>query len=125
MNETLAVGQKLVDLCRDGKNGEAIDTLYSPDIVSVEAASGPNMPAQQNGLAAVKAKNEWWTANHQVHSASVDGPFPQGDRFIVRFKYDVTATGGPMAGKRMTMDEAALYTVQGGKITKEEFFYNM
>jgi ketosteroid isomerase-like protein len=30
-----------------------------------------------------------------------------------------------MAGQRMTLDEAALYTVKDGKITQEEFFYNM
>ena len=30
-----------------------------------------------------------------------------------------------MAGKRMTLDESALYTVKDGKIVKEEFFYDM
>jgi hypothetical protein len=28
-------------------------------------------------------------------------------------------------GKRTTMDETGLYTVQHGKIVKEEFFYSM
>ena len=48
-----------------------------------------------------------------------------GDRFIVRFTYDVTAKSGPMAGKRMKLDEAALYAVKDGKIVQEEFFYHM
>jgi ketosteroid isomerase-like protein len=30
-----------------------------------------------------------------------------------------------MAGKRFTMEETALYTVKGGKIVQEEFFYSM
>ena len=30
-----------------------------------------------------------------------------------------------MAGKRMTLDEAALYTVKDGKVVHEEFFYHM
>ncbi len=30
-----------------------------------------------------------------------------------------------MAGKRMNLDEAALYTVKDGKIVQEEFFYDM
>ena len=30
-----------------------------------------------------------------------------------------------MAGKRMNLDEAALYTVKDGKIVQEEFFYHM
>ena len=38
---------------------------------------------------------------------------------------EVTAKAGPMAGKRMKLDEAALYTVKDGKVVKEEFFYDM
>jgi hypothetical protein len=125
MSDTLAVGKKLVELCRAGKNKEAIDTLYSHHIVSVEPVGGPNMPARMEGIEAIRGKSEWWEANHTVHSAEVDGPFPHGDRFIVRLKYDVTAKGGPMAGKRFTMEEAGLYTVKDGKVTEEEFFYHM
>ena len=123
MSDTLTVGKKLVELCKQGKAHEAIDTLYSPNIVSVEAASGPNMPAKMEGLAAIKGKSEWWEKNHEVHSAGAEGPYPHGYRFIVHFKYDVTAKAGPMAGKRFVMDETALYTVKDGKITHEEFFY--
>ncbi len=125
MNETLTVGKKLVDLCREGKNTEAIQTLYSPDIVSIEVMGSPDMPARMEGMDAIKGKNDWWEKNHEVHSAQVDGPWPHGDRFIVRFKYDITAKAGPMAGKRMTLDEAGLYTVKNGKVTQEEFFYEM
>jgi hypothetical protein len=124
-SDTQAVAKKLVDLCREGKHMQAIEILYSPSIVSVEAASGPDMPARMEGLEAVKKKAAWWEANHQVHKGEVDGPFPHGDRFIVRFSYDVTAKGGPMAGKRFMMDEAALYTVKDGKIAQEEFFYTI
>ena len=123
---TMTVGKKLVELCREGKNLEAIDTLYSHHIVSVEAASGgPDMPARMEGIEAIKGKSEWWVANHEVHGAEIDGPYPHGERFIVKFKYDVTAKAGPMAGKRFTMDEAGLYTVKDGKVTEEVFFYAM
>jgi hypothetical protein len=126
MSETLEVGKKLVELCRLGKHMECMDTLYSHHIVSVEAgAGGPTMPARMEGIEAVKGKAAWWEANHEVHKASVEGPYPHGDRFIVRFTYEVTGKAGPMAGKRFTMDEAALYTVKDGKITHEEFFYSM
>lgn len=125
MNDTLTVGKKLVELCRQGKNMEAVDSLYSPQIVSIEAAGGPSMPARIEGIDAIKGKNDWWEKNHEVHHAEAEGPWPNGDRFIVRFKYDVTAKAGPMAGKRMTLDETALYTVKDGKITQEEFFYDM
>jgi ketosteroid isomerase-like protein len=125
MSETMAVGKRLVELCRQGKWKEAMEELYSHHIVSVEAASGPNMPARMEGIEAVRGKGEWWEANHEIHSMEIAGPYPHGDRFIIRVTMDVTAKGGPMAGKRFPMDEAALYTVKDGKITMEEFFYSM
>lgn len=121
----MEVGKRLVELCRQNKPIEAINTLYSPDIVSIEAHANPAMPQRMQGLAAVRGKAEWWGANHEVHKAEADGPWPHGDRFIVRFRYDVTAKAGPMAGKRMQLDEAALYTVRDGRIVQEEFFYDM
>jgi len=125
MSDTLAVGKKLVAMCKEGKHMEAIEAFYSPDIVSVEAGAPPGGSARSEGIAAIKGKGVWWAENHEVHGGEVEGPFPHGDRFIVRFTYDVTAKAGPMAGKRFTMDEAALYTVKDGKITHEEFFYSM
>lgn len=120
---TLEVGQKLVGLCRQGQNLQAIETLYSPDIVSVEAMAMPGEPsAEMKGRDAVLGKSKWWVENHEVHSASCEGPFPHGDRFIVHFKYDVT---NKPSGKRMMMDEGALYTVKDGQIVREEFFYTM
>jgi len=120
-----SLATQFVDLCNQGKHMDAIASLYAPNIVSVEAMSGPNMPARQEGLDAIKKKAEWWEKAHEVHGGTVDGPWPHGDRFVVRFTYDVTAKEGPMAGKRMKLDEAALYTVKDGKVVQEEFFYHM
>jgi hypothetical protein len=125
MKSTLEVGKKLVELCSAGKHMEAIDTLYGPNIVSVEAMAMPGETARKEGIAAIKGKAEWWFKNHEIHGGNTEGPWPHGDRFIVRFDYDVTAKSGPMAGKRFKMEEAALYTVKDGKIVHEEFFYNM
>ena len=122
---TLDVGKKLVALCKAGKNVEAVNTLYAPNIVSVEVHSMPNMPARQEGIDAIRKKNEWWFREHEIHSTDSIGPFPHGDKFIAIHKIDVTAKSGPMAGKRMQAQEAALYTVKNGKIVQEEFFYDM
>lgn len=125
MSSTLEIGKRLVELCRKGKAMEAINTLYSPGIVSIEAHSLPQMPTRMEGIDAVRGKAQWWEKNHEVHGAKAEGPWPHGDRFIVRFTYDVTPKTGHMAGKRVTLDEAALYTVKDGKIVHEEFFYGM
>ena len=125
MDKTFETGKKLVELCKAGKHLDAIKTLYAPNIVSIEAMGSPQMPQRIEGIQAVREKGEWWEKNHEIHGGSVEGPWPHGDRFIVRFQYDVTAKAGPMAGKRMHLDEAALYTVKDGKIIQEEFFYSM
>jgi len=116
------IGKELVALCRQGKNQEAIDRFYAPNIESLEPIATPGMDRIQKGIQAIKGKNQWWVDNHQIHGGTVEGPYPHGDRFILFFKYDVTPK---QTGKRMTMDETGLYTVQNGKIVKEEFFYSM
>lgn len=119
---TMDIGKELVALCRQGKNMDAIATFYSPNIESVEAMASPQMGQVQKGIEAVKGKNQWWVENHQIHKAEAHGPFPNGAQFIVHFVYDVTPK---QTGKRMTLSEMGLFTVQGGKIVKEVFFYAM
>lgn len=119
---TQQTADTLVSLCSQGKFHEAIDSLYSPDIVSMEAGAPPGMSRESKGLAAVKAKSEWWAANHEIHSATVEGPLVAGSHFAVTFKLEVTFK--PEA-KRFAMEEVAVYKVADGKIVYEEFFYAM
>ena len=125
MDDTKTVGHKLVDFCRDGLNLEAIASLYSPDIVSVEAMGNADWPAEMHGIDAVVDKNKRWFASNEIHHASAEGPYPHGNRFAVIYHYETTATDGPRKGQRMKFDEVALYTVKDGKIVREEFFYDM
>ena len=123
--DSVNVGRKLVNLCKDGRNMEAIDALYSPNVVSIEAVGNPQMPAEMRGIDKIREKNKWWYDNHEVHSAKVEGPFPHQDRFAVKYHFETTPKSGPMKGKRMSMDEVGIYTVKDGKIVREEFFYDM
>lgn len=118
----MEIGNELVALCRQGKNQEAIDQFYSPTVESTEPIAMPGMERTQKGIQAIKGKNQWWVDNHEIHGGTVEGPYPHGDRFILHFIYDVTPRH---TGTRMTMDEMGLYTVQNGKVVKEEFFYSM
>lgn len=119
---TQEVANRLVELCSQGKFDEAMSTLYSPDIVSMEAGAPPGMSRESKGLDAVNAKGEWWAANHEVHSIKVEGPLVAASHFAVTFKLDVTFK--PEA-KRFTMEEIAVYKVADGKVVYEEFFYSM
>ena len=119
---TKEVGDKLVKLCSEGKFDQATETLYSPDIVSMEAGAPPGGSREAKGLAAVRAKGDWWNANHEIHSSTVEGPLVTNSHFAVVFKLDVTFKP---QNKRFKMEEVAVYKVADGKIVYEEFFYNM
>jgi hypothetical protein len=116
-----SIANDLVALCREGKNLEAIDKYYGNDIVSVESASGPDMPAEMRGIEAIRGKNKWWFDNHEIHSAEANGPYIGDNQFAVEFKIDFTYKP---SGKRMQMSEMALYTVKNDKIVHEHFYYN-
>ena len=119
---TMDIAKKLVELCRQGKNAEARDTLYSPEIVSVEAGAPPGGQRESVGIEAVRAKSAWWADNNVIHSANITGPWPHDDRFIVGFQYEVTYKP---TGQRLKLDEVGLYWVRDGKIVREEYFYSM
>jgi len=119
---TATIARELIELCRAGRNEEAIGKLYSPEIVSVESSGSEEMPAEMHGIDAIRGKNEWWVQNNDVHSAKVTGPFIGDDQFAVKFEYDTTFKP---TGERVVMTEMALYTVADGKIVHEHFFYNM
>ena len=119
---TQEIADTLVKLCSQGKFEEATRSLYSNDIVSVEAGAPPGQSRESKGLDAVLKKGEWWVSNHEVHSTKVEGPLVADSHFAVTFKMDVTFKP---QNRRFQMEEIAVYKVENGKIVYEEFFYKM
>jgi ketosteroid isomerase-like protein len=119
---TQEIAKKYVELCQKNAHHEILETLFSPDVVSVEAGAPPGQSPEVRGVKAVAEKSQKWQADHEVHAAKVEGPWPNGNKFIVRFSYDIT---NKPSGRRMQMEEAALLTVENDKIVREEFFYSM
>lgn len=117
---TGAVAEELVSFCKARRNLDAINALYSPDIVSVESMGNETMPREMKGIDAIRGKNKWWSDNNEVHSSSVEGPFVGDDKFAVYYNFDVTFKP---TGRRQPMEEMALYEVKDGKIVREQFFY--
>lgn len=105
-------------LLKAGQHDEAAERFNAEDIVSIEQMEGPM--ARLEGKAAVKAKSEWWFANHEWHGGGAEGPFVNGDQFAVIFEMDVTFKP---TGVRTQMREVGLYTVKAGKIAEERFLY--
>jgi len=118
MPTTKDVADAFTALLKAGTHHEAAERFNAPDIVSIEAMDGPFQTVR--GADAVRAKSDWWFANHEVHSSISKGPFVNGDQFAVHFAIDVTVKA---TGQRVAMDEVGLYTVRDGKIVEERFFY--
>ena len=114
-----SVAHKFVELCRQGKNFEVMRTMYAPAIVSVEGDG-----RETAGQGPVIKKSEDWGADKTFHGETVAGPFFNGappDQFAVYFTFDVTPKA---TGRRITLEEVAIYTVNGDdKITREQFYY--
>jgi hypothetical protein len=114
-----STAERFVDLCRHGKNFDVMRTMYAPDIVSVEGDG-----KQTAGQGPVIKKSEDWVSNKTFNGETVAGPFyntANPDQFAVYFTLDVTPKA---TGKRVILEEVAVYTVNGDdKITREQFFY--
>lgn len=114
------VATRFVELCNQGKNFDVMRTMYAPDIVSVEGDG-----TQTAGQGPVIKKSEDWVADKTFNGETVAGPFFNGanpDQFTVYFTLDVTPKA---TGKRITLQEVAVYTVnKDDKITREQFFYD-
>ncbi|HYP06606.1 MAG TPA: nuclear transport factor 2 family protein [Bryobacteraceae bacterium] len=117
---TAELASKFVEMCKQGKNFDVMQQLYHDDIVSVEAARRSTGNFETSGKAAVIQKSAEWAGAHEIHGASVDGPYLLGDRFAVLFDFDVTPKA---TGKRGNNREVAVYTVADGLVTREEFYY--
>jgi hypothetical protein len=72
---TTEIGRRYVALCREGKRGEVIDTLFAKDVVSVEAVAPPGADRAAKGLDAVRGKSKWWAENNTLHKAELSGPY--------------------------------------------------
>ena len=110
---TQDVAKRVVELVRKQAWYEALDTLYDNDIVSVEATA-----PETRGKEGVRGKIDWWVNAMQVHSFKASEPFVAHDRFVVQYDADVT---DKESKQRRQLSEVGVYTVQNGKIVREEF----
>nr|WP_068889515.1 nuclear transport factor 2 family protein [Pedobacter panaciterrae] len=117
---TQEVANRLIQLCREGKNVQAIDELYADNVISKEPDGAPMELTE--GKEAVKNKTiEWENMVEELHSAIISDALVADSFFTVVMDMDVTYKGM----ERIGMNELAVYEVKDGKIVAEEFFYKM
>jgi len=117
---TQEVANRLVELCRMGENRQVLKELYDQNITSIEMPGAPNEIVK--GKEAVSKKSdEWYNTVEEFHGAKISDPLVAGDHFSCSMKMDCTFKNRG----RMEIEEVCVYTVNNGKITQEQFFYNM
>jgi len=118
------VGEKLVQHCRNGTEKQGLDELYHDNAVSAESIPNPQTGDREVlGIAAIKAKHEWWDGQVEMTDSKIEGPMPHGDnKFAVIFEAKGKSREN---GDTFDMREVGVYHVENGKITREEFYYAM
>jgi len=114
---TQEIANRLVELCRQGQNHQAIQELYAPGIHSIEAAGEPR---EAHGLDAVLQKAQYFAETMEVHDMQISDPLVGSNHFAVTMYMD--ATSKP-TGQREAMTEVCVYEAKDGKIVREQFFY--
>lgn len=120
--DMMQLGETLIARCKAQDEANLWRDHYSQDAVSVESVPMPGAGREAKGLAAIKAKGDWWYGAHEVHKVDAEGPFVHGGhQFSVIFDLDVTHKE---TGERTQMREIGTYYCDdAGKIIREEFSY--
>ena len=108
------VGESLVALFNAGKADEAEKTWYHRKIESIEGDG-----SVFDGLKGVAEKSAWWCTENKIIEAKADGPFVCATGFTVIFTMKIERTDGTS----MEFREAGVYTVEKGRIVREQFMH--
>lgn len=100
-----------------GQMDQAALKYWSDELVTREAMPGDT--AETHGKAQAVAKAEGWYANHEIHGFRSEGPFVNGDTFLILMELDVT----PKGSDRMQIREVVGYRVAEGKVVEERYYY--
>jgi hypothetical protein len=113
------VANRLVQLCREGKNADAINELYDDKAISHEPKGSP-MQESVGKQAILESTNYWYSTVQEIHSVYISDPIVSDDFFSCAMKIDATYK----EQGRNEMNELCVYEVKDGKIVSQQFFYN-
>jgi uncharacterized protein YbjT (DUF2867 family) len=115
------VGSRYVALLRAGDLGAAV-TLLGPDVVRVAPLEpGGGGAAGLRGVEVIMDNARAQTSGYDIREVLVDGPYPLGDRFAVRFSFGEVRVAD---GQAQTTEKMSLYTVGDGVIVREQVYYH-
>jgi uncharacterized protein YbjT (DUF2867 family) len=105
-----------VSLLRQGDLAGA-RKLLAPDVVRTAPLEGAGL----RGAEAIMANGRRQTASYQIRGVDIDGPYPHGDRFAVRFAFDEIHI--PTCTTRVT-EKMSVYAVRDSAIVSEDVYYH-
>ena len=115
------VARDFTALLRLGKFVAAGDLYWANDVTSTEPAALPGgICATVCGIEATRSKYKARFGNAVIDEIGIDGPFVTGDQFALFLDL---VTIDRVSGARQPFTEIALYTVRGGQIAEERYFY--
>ena len=106
------IGESLVALFNAGKSDEAESTWYHRKIESIEGDG-----TVFEGAKGVAEKGAWWKSTFTVLSMQATGPYVSSTGFTVVYDGRVRSADGT----EIAIREAGVYTVEDGRIVREEF----
>ncbi len=115
---TQEVANRFYELAQQGQYDLIQSELFSDTAISIEPEDSDFESVQ--GLVKIQEKAKTWQQKvEQMHDGFCSQPLVAGNYFTVAMGMDVTVK----EQGRMKMDEIAVYEVEEGKITSEQFFY--
>jgi hypothetical protein len=118
------IAENCIDLWEKQAWFAAFDKYYSDDAVNAEPMGWRGIPAEVVGKQAIIEKYKWLVEEFwlSVDSIKCSEPYFFGnERFAVVIEHEVTPK---QTGQRTHLVEVGVYTVSGGKVIREEFFYD-
>lgn len=114
---TQQVADKYHELAQQNKWTEIMKTLYHDDIVCIEPPNSKSPPYTKGQDDVMKKAEHFESITETVHNAYSTNPIVAGNLFAVGLGQDLTIKG---VG-RTKFDEFGIFTVENGKIVREEF----
>lgn len=112
------IGHAVASMLRSGTKDHAIwDAWWDSDRITSIEGDGSTW----TGRKALEAKSEAWEAENEVTSFEVKGPFVGATGFALHYAVGLK---NRKTGDAMNMIEVAVYTVENGKVIREEFMYS-
>jgi hypothetical protein len=115
------VARDFTEMLRAGQFEAAGNRFWAPDVTSIEPVALPGgIRATVSGIDAVRIKCSARFGASRIDEIGIDGPFVTGNQFALFLDLVIV---DPSSRARQPFTEIALYTVRGGRIAEERYFY--